>query len=258
MRMAGQLLQGKVAIVTGGGQGIGRGVALAFATEGANVVIADKNATTATSAAAEVRERGVAALAAECDVTDLDDIRTCVDKTMAEFGQLDILVNNAMADPGLSLIPFMDTTDEHMDKYWKSGPLATFHFMQACYPHLRGRDSAIVNVGSRAGIDGLWGYAAYGAAKEAIRALTKAAAREWGPDRIRVNAIAPYADSPANRLAQSLQPDATATRGAPTRPLSRAGDCELDIGRTVVYLASDLSAFVTGHTVMVDGGSCRF
>jgi len=163
-----------------------------------------------------------------------------------------------MADPGLSLIPFMETTDEHMDKYWQSGPLATFHFMQVCYPHLRGHDSAIINVGSRAGIDGLWGYAAYGAAKEAIRALTKAAAREWGPDLIRVNAIAPYADSPANRLAQSMQPEATATRGGPTRPIARAGDCELDIGRTVIYLASELSAFVTGHTVMVDGGSCRF
>jgi NAD(P)-dependent dehydrogenase (short-subunit alcohol dehydrogenase family) len=105
------------------------------------------------------------------------------------------------------------------------------------------------------------GYGAtppYGAAKEAIRALTKAAAREWGPDLIRVNAIAPYADSPANRLAQSLQPDATAPRTGSTRPIGRAGDCELDIGRTVVYLASELSAFVTGHTVMVDGGSCRF
>jgi NAD(P)-dependent dehydrogenase (short-subunit alcohol dehydrogenase family) len=177
---------------------------------------------------------------------------------VGEFGTLDILVNNAMADPGLSLIPFMETTDEHMDKYWQSGPLATFHFMQVCYAHLRGHDSAIINVGSRAGIDGLWGYAAYGAAKEAIRALTKAAAREWGPDLIRVNAIAPYADSPANRLAQSLLPDETAPRGGATRPIGRAGDCELDIGRTVVYLASELSAFVTGHTIMVDGGSCRF
>ena len=256
--MAGQLLQGKVAIVTGGGQGIGRGVALAFATEGANVTIADKNGATATTTATEVRERGVSALAIECDVTNLDDIRACLDKTVAEFGHLDVLVNNAMADPGLSLIPFMETTDEHMDKYWRSGPLATFHFMQEAYPHLRGRDSAIINVGSRAGIDGLWGYAAYGAAKEAIRALTKAAAREWGPEGIRVNAIAPYADSPANRMAQSLQPEATATRAGSTRPIGRAGDCELDIGRTVVYLASELSAFVTGHTVMVDGGSCRF
>jgi NAD(P)-dependent dehydrogenase (short-subunit alcohol dehydrogenase family) len=256
--MAGLLLEGKVAIVTGGGQGIGRGVALAFATEGANVVLADKNRATATETAAEVRERGAGALPVECDVTDIDDIRRCVDAAVGEFGTLDILVNNAMADPGLSLIPFMETTDAHMDKYWQSGPLATFHFMQVCYPHLRGHDSAIINVGSRAGIDGLWGYAAYGAAKEAIRALTKAAAREWGPDLIRVNAIAPYADSPANRLAQSLQPDATASRGGPTRPIGRAGDCELDIGRTVVYLASELSAFVTGHTVMVDGGSCRF
>ena len=136
--MAGLLLQGKVAIVTGGGQGIGRGVSLAFAAEGASVVIADKNMATATSTAAEVRERGVAALAVECDVTRLDDIRGCVDAAVGEFGTLDILVNNAMADPGLSLIPFMETTDEHMDKYWRSGPLATFHFMQVCYPHLRG------------------------------------------------------------------------------------------------------------------------
>jgi meso-butanediol dehydrogenase/(S,S)-butanediol dehydrogenase/diacetyl reductase len=255
--MVGLLLEGKVAIVTGGGQGIGRGVSLAFATEGARVVIADKNLATATSTAAEVRERGVSSLAVECDVTRIDDIRKTVDAAISEFATLDILVNNAMADPGLSLIPFMETTDEHMDKYWQSGPLATFHFMQVCYPHLRGHASAIVNVGSRAGIDGLGGYAAYGAAKEGIRALTKAAAREWGPDGIRVNAIAPYADSPANQLAQSLLPASTSTAGS-TRPIARAGDCELDIGRTVVYLASDLSAFVTGHTVMVDGGSCRF
>jgi len=83
-------------------------------------------------------------------------------------------------------------------------------------------------------------------------------AADYTTKGIRVNAIAPYADSPANQLAQSLQPDATASRGGPTRPIGRAGDCELDIGRTVVYLASELSAFVTGHTVMVDGGSCRF
>ena len=118
--MAGLLLDGKVAIVTGGGQGIGRGIALAFATEGAHVVIADKNQATATSTAGEVRERGVHSLAVQCDVTRMDDIRSTVAAVVAEFGTLDILVNNAMADPGLSLIPFMETTDEHMDKYWQS------------------------------------------------------------------------------------------------------------------------------------------
>ena len=161
----------------------------------AGLLLQDKNpaTATATSTAAAARARCVAA--AECDVTDIVDIRRCVDAAVGEFGRLDILVNNAMADPGLSLIPFMETTDAHMDNYWQSGPLATFHFMQVCYPHMRGHDSAIVNVGSRAGS---------------------------------------------------------------TRPIDRAGDCELDIGGTVVYLASELSAFVTGHTVMVDGGSCRF
>ena len=256
--MAGLLLEDKVCIVTGGGQGIGRGVSLAFASEGAHIVVADKNPTTAARTASEVADRGTKSLAVECDVTNIDDVRRCVDTAISTFGQLDVLVNNAMADPALSLISFMDTTDEHMDKYWQSGPMATFHFMQACYPHLRGRNSAIINVGSRAGIDGLWGYAAYGAAKEAIRAITKAAAREWGRDGIRVNAIAPYADSPANQLSQQLNSAQTSTRSGDTRPIARAGDCELDIGRTVVYLASDLAAFVTGHTVMVDGGSCRF
>jgi len=79
-----------------------------------------------------------------------------------------------------------------------------------------------------------------------------------GSRPVRVNSIAPYADSPASRLAQSLQSDATASHAGSTRPIGRAGDCELDIGRTVVYLASELSAFVTGHKLMVDGGSCRF
>lgn len=88
--------------------------------------------------------------------------------------------------------------------------------------------------------------------------MTKAAAREWGAEGIRVNAIAPYADSPALRIGQPQQANATAAPAGPARPIDRAGDCELDIGRTVVYLASELSAYVTGHTVMVDGGSCRF
>src|SRR4029079_11155054 len=106
--MAGLLLQDKVAIVTGAGQGIGGGVALAFATEGAKIIIADKNPATATSTADEVRARGAAALAVECDVTDIADVRRCVAAAVDEFGTLDILVNNAMADPGLSLIPFME------------------------------------------------------------------------------------------------------------------------------------------------------
>jgi NAD(P)-dependent dehydrogenase (short-subunit alcohol dehydrogenase family) len=249
------LLEQKVAIVTGGGSGIGRGICLAFATEGARLVVADIDPERARASVAEIRGRGADAMDVVCDVREQGQVRQCVETAAQKFGGIDILVNNAVAPPMME--PLLDTTPDMFDGMWQSGPLGSVWFMQECYPYLRARGGNIVNVSSRAGMDGAAGYSAYGAAKEAIRTLTKVAAREWGPEGIRVNSICPAAATPAHAQWAKRFPDLAAERAA-QRPLGRNGDCELDIGCAVVMLASDYARYVTGNNLLVDGGTCSW
>jgi NAD(P)-dependent dehydrogenase (short-subunit alcohol dehydrogenase family) len=252
--MAG-LLDGKVAIVTGAGQGIGRGIALMFSAEGANIVVVDLDKESAADTAAEVVTRGGQALAVCCDVGHRSEIDDCVEQTMSTFGAIDILVNTAIA--GAPRVPFLETTEELAEVMWRSGPLGTMHFIQACHPHMRGHDAKVINFASGAAISGDIGYAAYAPAKEGVRVLTKVAARELGPDGIRVNAICPAAKTRLMQAWIDEDPEQAAAVEA-TIPLRRFGDPEVDIPMAAVFLASDYSRYVTGHTMMVDGGSCRF
>jgi NAD(P)-dependent dehydrogenase (short-subunit alcohol dehydrogenase family) len=174
--------------------------------------------------------------------------------TIDAFGGVDVLVNNAIAPPQMH--PLLETTSELAESMWRTGPLGSMYFMQACHPSLRERHGNVVNVGSRAGMDGNEGWAAYAPAKEAIRTLTRVAAREWGRDGIRVNTICPAAASPAYESWAAEHPDLAAIQVA-EKALGRYGDCELDIGRAVVLLASDYACYITGNTLMADGGSCR-
>ena len=248
-------LDRNVAIVTGAGQGIGRGIALAFASEGANVVIAELDGASGERTAEEVRSRGADALAVQCDVRRRADVDACVIRALETFGQVDILVNNAVS--AVSEVSVIDTTDDDMALAWESGVLGTLYFMQACYPHMKGRNAKVINFGSGAGIMGREGYAAYGPAKEAIRSLTKVAAREWGREGIRVNVICPHASSPGYERWAAGNPELAAGAAAYSTS-GRVGDCELDIGRAALFLASDDSSYVSGHTLIVDGGSCTF
>jgi NAD(P)-dependent dehydrogenase (short-subunit alcohol dehydrogenase family) len=165
-----------------------------------------------------------------------------------------VLVNLAIA--GAPRVPFMETTEELCEKMWRSGTLGTMFFIQACHPHMKNRNGKVINFASGAAVSGDIGYAAYAPAKEGVRALTKVAARELGQDGIRVNAICPAAKT---RLMQAwIDEDpqrAAETEGAVA--LRRFGEPE-DIARAVIMLASDYSGYVTGHTLMVDGGSCRW
>jgi len=244
-------LDEKVAIVTGAGQGVGRGIALALASEGARVVIAERDEATGEAVAGEIRDGGGEALAVTCDVTDRASVDACVTRALEEWGRLDILVNNAQRAP-LSPVSFMDHTDEIFALCLDTGLRGTFYFMQACHPHLKG-GGKIINLGSAAGYEGLPGQAAYGAAKEAIRALSRTAAREWGADGINVNVICPFANSPGWQEFERQAPE-FAKRAAEARPIARVGDCEADIGRAAVYLASADADYITGHTLPVDGG----
>lgn len=249
-------LAGKTALVTGAGQGIGRGIALAMAAEGAAVAVVELDERSGSRTAAEIEKLGGRALAVRCDVRVRAEVQAAVAAVVAEFGALDVLVNNACA--AATDVPLVDVSDDDMALAWQSGVLGSLYLMQSCHPHLRGRKSSVLNVGSIAGVQGMAGCAAYGPAKEAIRSLTKVAAREWGPEGIRVNCLCPNADSPARRRWREEHPEIAAGAEIENIPLGRVGDCERDIGGAAVFLATAEARYITGHTLMVDGGSCAW
>jgi NAD(P)-dependent dehydrogenase (short-subunit alcohol dehydrogenase family) len=249
------MLEGNVAIVTGAAQGIGRGVARMFAREGARISVVDLDEKAADAVAEEIRSGGGAAIALRCDAGNRRQVDEAVETTIAHFGQLDILVNAAIS--GCPRVQLLETTEELAENLWRSGPLGTMFFIQSCYPYMKGRNAKVINFASGAGLNGDIGYAAYGPAKEGIRSLTKVAARELGPDGIRVNAIFPAAKTRLMEAWIEEDPQAAAAVEA-TIPLRRFGDPDEDIPPAVVFLASDNSRYVTGHTLSVDGGSCKF
>lgn len=243
-------LAGKVALVTGAGQGVGQGIAYALADAGAAVAVIGRTASKIESTAAEIRKRGGQALPVAVDVKDAAALERCVEMVVKQFGGLNILVNDAQEVP---LGPLMKVTDVAFEAGWQSGPLATFRLMKLCYPHLKG-GGCIVNFGTSAAKRwDMANYGAYGAVKEAIRQLTRAAACEWARDGIRTNCIIPLANSPAMAGWTQAFPEESAAFIA-TVPMQRIGDCEQDIGRFVVTLCSDECAYINGQSIGVDGG----
>ncbi|MGB6244247.1 SDR family NAD(P)-dependent oxidoreductase [Gordonia sp. (in: high G+C Gram-positive bacteria)] len=248
--VTGRELAGATALVTGAGQGVGRGIAGALAARGASVAVVGRTLSKVEDVAQELRARGGRVQAFSCDVTDLDDSARMVDEVVGALGGLSILVNNAQTTYNRTLL---EHTEDEYRQIMDSGPLATWRMMRLCHPHLKG-DGAIVNLGSAAGVR--WdpsGYGLYAAAKEAIRSLTRAAACEWADDGIRVNAILPLADSPALQEWSKARPD-EAEQYLQTVPLHRFGDPEDDIGSAVAFLCSSQSRYITGHSMPVDGG----
>lgn len=244
------MLTGKVAIVTGAGQGVGQGIALALASHGATVAAMGRTGAKVEETCRLIEKRGGVALPFEGNVKDLDDLSACVDRVVESFGGIQILVNNAQEVP---LGPLLGITEEVLGAGWESGPLATFRMMKLCYPHLKG-DGCIVNLASTAARR--WdaaNYGAYAAVKEAIRALTRAAASEWGGDGIRTNVILPHAKSPALAAWTESNPEEAAAFVA-TIPMGRIGECEEDIGEFVAFLCSEAAAYVSGQSIAVDGG----
>ncbi|MAG29446.1 MAG: hypothetical protein CL908_00975 [Deltaproteobacteria bacterium] len=244
-------LDDKVALVTGAGRGIGRGIALELAREGAAIAIAEIDPGSGQSVVQEIESAGGRAMATVTDVRSREQAGAAVSAAVEAFGTVDVLVNNAQLQR--QQLSFEDTTDDDMEVVLTSGIHATFYFMQACLPHLRRRGGKVINVASAAGLLGYPGWTSYAVAKEGIRALTKVAAREWGTYKINVNAICPAAETPSFGAWRDNHPDLAKDMLA-SIPLGHLGDPEVDIGRAVVFLASSDSDFVTGLTMMVDGG----
>jgi len=247
-------LEGKAAIITGAGQGVGQGIAYALASRGCAVAVSGRTLSKCEATVREIEARGGTAIAVEADVLSHEDLSRNLDETISAFGRLDVLVNNAQVVP---LGTLEQVTEESFRAGWESGPLATFRLMKLAYPHLKETRGSIINLGSSAALR--WdsaGYGCYGAVKEAIRQLTRQAASEWGPDGIRVNCVLPLAMSPGMAGWIEERPE-EAQAFLATVPLGRVGSCEQDIGDVIAFLASDESAYVTGQSLLLDGGQAK-
>src|SRR5206468_4868493 len=230
-------LAGKVAIVTGAGQGIGRGIALVFAREGARVCVAELKGHRAERTVGEIRDAGGDAFAIVADVARKADVDRMVDETVRRNGSIDVLVNNAHgfgARAPLEAIP-----EDQFDLSWTSGVKGTWWAMSAARPHMAARGwGRIVNMVSLAAERGDAGLGEYNAAKAGIAALTRTAAREWGRLGITVNAIAPGAWTKRGQDYAARDPEGFA-RAMAARPIGRLGDPETDIAPVALFLASD-------------------
>ncbi|MCC9145287.1 MULTISPECIES: SDR family oxidoreductase [unclassified Arthrobacter] len=245
-------LSNKTAIITGGAGGIGQGIVRRFLAEGANVAVVDIDQAQGDKLLADLEGKGGVIFIAK-DISKPENAEAIVAETVERFGGLDILVNNAHAS---KQAPIMETTPEIWDLSFNTGTMATFHLMRAAYPELKKTRGSIINFGSGAGIKGLPNQVAYAAAKEAIRAISRTAANEWAADGIRVNVVSPVALTPGIVQWSKAFPEAyqEVVDGV---PLGRLGDPETDIAPIVVFLASEDSQYLTGQTLMADGGTIK-
>jgi NAD(P)-dependent dehydrogenase (short-subunit alcohol dehydrogenase family) len=245
-------LQGKVAVVTGAGQGIGAGIARAFAREGAAVIAAEINPESGAKIEKELRALEAKAIFVETDVGDRESIRSMISAAFTQFGHVDILVNNAQGLTPLARVE--DKTDEQFDRSLRTGLYGTLWAMQEVYPSMRKQGwGRIINMASLNGINAHKFSADYNATKESIRALSRTAAAEWGVYGITVNVIAPAAATPAYNAFEKADPESAAAI-CKTIPLRRMGDPDEDIAPVAVFLSSDDARYVTGNTIYVDGG----
>ena len=240
-------LQGKTAIVTGGAGGIGGAITRAFVQQGARVLFADIDDRRGRELEAEL---GSGARFVNIDISEPRSAVTLRDTAVSHFGSVDILVNNAHASRQALLV---DHTAEMFELSFNTGFYPTVHLMQACHEQLKAASGSVINFASGSGLEGMPTQTSYAAAKEAIRGMSRVAANEWAADGIRVNVICPFAATEGVVAWQKAFPDRAAESVAKV-PLGRIGDPETDIAPIVVFLASEDSKYMTGQTLMADGG----
>jgi len=240
-------LDGRVVLVTGSARGIGRGIVEALVAAGASVVASVHHAEDAPSLAAP------AVVAPVCDVTVRSDVDAAVACAISSFGALDAVVHNAVSNRSHEITDAEHASAALFEEHASVSVRALLYLAQAAYPHLAARRGTFVIMTSPAGIQGTGDLALYAAVKGAQRGFLKALAREWGPDGIRVNGVAPLAMSPALEKAFAGDPGLEA-RLARVIPLGWFGDPASDIGPAVAFLCSDAARYVTGQTLAVSGG----
>ena len=246
-------LEDNVTIITGGGKGIGFGLAEAFAEEGSNLVITGRTESRLLEAKDKLeKEYGIKVLPIVADGADEEAIKNVVKMTIDTFGKINTLVNNAQVSR--SGLPLIEHTREDIDMAIHSGLYAAFFYMRECHPYLKQTHGSVINFASGAGLFGKLGQSSYAAAKEGIRGLSRVAAAEWGPDGIRVNVICPLA------MTESLMQWKEQFRELYDKtiqgiPLGHFADPKEDIGRVAVFLASEDAHYVTGETITLQGGS---
>lgn len=246
-------LKDKAVIITGGAGGIGSGMAKAMAKEGAKVAIVDLNEEQGNAVLSELQEISPDSMFIKADLTEREKLHEIVDTVVEKYGKLDVLVNNAHASRQVN---FEDTTQADMDFSFDTGFYPTFYLMQSAFPHLKESKGRVINFASGAGLEGQKTQTAYAAAKEAIRAISKVAANEWGEYGINVNIISPIAMTPGVEAWSKEHPE-TFEAIVSKVPMKRWGDPEKDIGPIAVFLASEDSNYMTGQTLMADGGSIQ-
>lgn len=245
-------LCGKVAIVTGAGQGGGYGAAMAMAREEAAVTLVGRTRSKLEVVAAAITEFGGEALVHPGDVTNPEDVSSMIDETVQRFDGIDILVNAAQS-PLLRSGSLLTIEPAVVEELWQSGFVATLALMRAVHPHMLERGGgSIVNFGSGAQLSPK-NLGVYAGVKAAIQTMSRAAALEWAESNIRVNVVFPLVRSPAMEAELETRGSA-AQRAIDATPLGRIGDPEVDFGRAVVFLAGDDSSYVTGTTLALDGG----
>jgi NAD(P)-dependent dehydrogenase (short-subunit alcohol dehydrogenase family) len=247
-------LAGRIVLVTGAGQGIGRGMALAAGAAGASVVVTARRLEVAAEVVAEIEGRGGRAAPAVCDVTDPGQVEAAVALAVDRFGGLDAAVHNATSPRSSWSAPLEDVTDEVWDELVAVALRGAFHLATASAAALQARRGTLVLLVSTAAIEGSGPLPAYSAVKAAQRSMVKSLAREWGPQGVRVNALAPVAVTRAMADFFEREPEA-AERLAERAALRRLGEPEADIGRALTFLVGPDSAFVTGQTLVVNGGA---
>ena len=243
------LLENKIAVVTGAGRGIGRGIALALAREGAMVVVNyNGSKERAEEVVRTIEEAGGKAVAIQCNISDFEAAKEFFANVVKEYGKIDILVNNAGITKDNLM---MKMSEEEFQSVIQTNLAGTFHGVKfVTRPMMKQRQGRIINIASVSGVIGNMGQANYSASKAAVIGLTKAAAKELASRNITVNAVAPgfVATEMTDVLSDSVKEAAVATI-----PLGRFGEVE-DIAETVVFLASDKAKYITGQVICVDGG----
>lgn len=239
-------------LVTGSGGGVGRGIAMALANEGAHVIVAARSES-GQGVADEITAREQLATWVRCDVTSSESVVAAVESAVTETGRLDAVVHNATSNASSQPHRLENVDDSLWGEHYSVSVGGAYHCAAAAYPALRERGGTLLVMTSPAGIEGSATLPLYATMKGALRGFAKSLAREWGPDQITVNVVSPLAYSPAMTAAIEADP-AMEERLARRIPLGRIGDPESDIGAAVAFLVGPAARYITGQTLGVDGG----